>query len=86
MPRHKIRRPWLDYLVYLAVRLVVGVAQALTIEQSYAFARLLAGGDVSGRQAASRRSGWRTSAWRSATGTPRPSATGSSAGSTGISA
>ena len=32
----------LDYLVYLAVRLVVGVAQALTVEQSYAFADLLA--------------------------------------------
>ena len=31
-----------DYLVYLAVRLIVGVAQAMTIEQSYAFAGLLA--------------------------------------------
>lgn len=36
------RPPLLDYAVYLAVRLVVGVAQALSIEQSYAFARLLA--------------------------------------------
>jgi KDO2-lipid IV(A) lauroyltransferase len=36
------RRPALDYLVYLAVRLVVGVAQALSIEQSYALADLLA--------------------------------------------
>ena len=42
MPRHKIRRPWLDYLVYLAVRLVVAFAQMLTIEQSYALARCLA--------------------------------------------
>ena len=42
MPRHKVRRPWLDYLVYLAVRLVVAFAQVLTIEQSYALARLLA--------------------------------------------
>ena len=32
----------LDYLVYLVVRVVVGVAQALTIEQSYAFADILA--------------------------------------------
>jgi len=31
-----------DYLAYIAVRLIVGVAQALTIEQSYAFADLLA--------------------------------------------
>jgi len=36
------RRRALDYLVYLAIRLLVGVAQALTIEQSYAFSRLLA--------------------------------------------
>ena len=42
MPRQKIRRPWLDYLVYLAIRLVVAFAQMLTIEQSYALARLLA--------------------------------------------
>src|SRR3954451_14061656 len=42
MPRHKVRRPWLDYLVYLAVRLVVAFAQMLTIEQSYALARGLA--------------------------------------------
>ena len=32
-----------DYLAYLAVRLIVGVAQALTVEQSYAFAGGLAG-------------------------------------------
>ncbi len=32
----------LDYLSYLAVRLVVGVAQALTVEQSYALADALA--------------------------------------------
>jgi KDO2-lipid IV(A) lauroyltransferase len=42
MPRHKTRRPWLDYLVYLAVRLVVALAQMLTMEQSYALARFLA--------------------------------------------
>ncbi len=37
------RNQTLDYLTYLAVRLVVGVAQALSIEQSYAFADSLAG-------------------------------------------
>src|SRR5439155_6707409 len=42
MPRHKVRRPWLDYLVYLGVRLVVAFAQVLTIEQSYALARFMA--------------------------------------------
>jgi KDO2-lipid IV(A) lauroyltransferase len=42
MPRHKARRPWLDYLVYAAIRLVVAFAQMLTIEQSYALAGLLA--------------------------------------------
>jgi KDO2-lipid IV(A) lauroyltransferase len=42
MPRRKVRRPWLDYLVYLAVRLVVAFAQMLTIEQSYALARFAA--------------------------------------------
>src|SRR5438874_9873095 len=42
MPRHKVRRPWIDYLVYLAVRLVVAFAQVLTIEQSYALARFMA--------------------------------------------
>lgn len=36
------RRRVLDYLVYLVVRLVVGVCQALSIEQSYAFAEFLA--------------------------------------------
>src|SRR5262249_41432036 len=38
----KKRRPLVDYLVYLAVRLVVGFAQALTIEQSYALAEFMA--------------------------------------------
>ncbi len=38
----KRRQPAADYLVYLAVRLLVCIAQALSIEQSYAFARLLA--------------------------------------------
>jgi KDO2-lipid IV(A) lauroyltransferase len=42
MPRKKSRRPWADYLVYLAVRLVVALAQMLTIEQSYALADFLA--------------------------------------------
>jgi KDO2-lipid IV(A) lauroyltransferase len=42
MPRRKVRRAWLDYLVYIAVRLVVAIAQSLTIEQSYALARFLA--------------------------------------------
>jgi KDO2-lipid IV(A) lauroyltransferase len=42
MPRKKVRRPWLDYVVYLAVRLVVSFAQMLTIEQSYALAGFLA--------------------------------------------
>jgi KDO2-lipid IV(A) lauroyltransferase len=37
-PRNRV----LDYLVYLAARLTVGVAQALSIEQSYALADLLA--------------------------------------------
>jgi Kdo2-lipid IVA lauroyltransferase/acyltransferase len=36
------RRPAVDYLVYLVVRLVVAIAQALSVEQSYAFARFLA--------------------------------------------
>ncbi len=36
------RRPAVDYLVYLAVRLVVAIAQAMSVEQSYAFARFLA--------------------------------------------
>ena len=42
MPRHKVRRPWLDFLVYLGIRLVVALAQMLTIEQSYGLARLAA--------------------------------------------
>ncbi|MEO6807492.1 MAG: lysophospholipid acyltransferase family protein [Isosphaeraceae bacterium] len=37
-PRNRV----LDYLVYLAVRLVVGIAQAMSVEQSYAFADALA--------------------------------------------
>ncbi len=38
------RRPnrLVNYLVYLLVRLVVGFAQAMSVEQSYAFARWLA--------------------------------------------
>jgi KDO2-lipid IV(A) lauroyltransferase len=42
MARHKKRRPWLDYLVYLAIRVVVAFAQMLSIEQSYALAHALA--------------------------------------------
>jgi Kdo2-lipid IVA lauroyltransferase/acyltransferase len=38
----KPRRPALDYLVYLAVRLLVGVAQALSLESSYRLADRLA--------------------------------------------
>src|SRR3954470_8090702 len=37
------RRRLVDFTVYLAVRLVVGLVQALSIEQSYAFAAFLAG-------------------------------------------
>src|SRR5262245_30148108 len=37
------RSRFVSYLVYVAVRLVVAVAQALTIRQSYAFADWLAG-------------------------------------------
>jgi KDO2-lipid IV(A) lauroyltransferase len=37
------RRRLVDYLLYLAARLIVSVVQALSIEQSYAFAELLAG-------------------------------------------
>src|SRR5262249_49613039 len=40
MARHRSRS--VDYLVYLAARGVVSLAQMLTIEQSYAFARFLA--------------------------------------------
>src|SRR5260370_374311 len=43
MTMKKQRNAVLDYAVYLLVRLVVGIAQALTIEQSYALARLIAG-------------------------------------------
>lgn len=42
MPRVKKQRPWLDYSVYAAVRLVVAFAQMLTVKQSYALARGLA--------------------------------------------
>jgi Kdo2-lipid IVA lauroyltransferase/acyltransferase len=41
MPRHKVRRPWLDYLVYLVVRSLVAFAQMLSIEQSYGLAHFL---------------------------------------------
>ena len=42
MPRNKVRRPWLDYLVYLFVRTLVSFAQMLTIEQSCALAEFAA--------------------------------------------
>jgi Kdo2-lipid IVA lauroyltransferase/acyltransferase len=41
MPRNKVRRPWVDYLVYLVVRSLVAFAQMLSIEQSYDLARFL---------------------------------------------
>ena len=41
MPRHKVRRPWLDYLVYMVVRSLVAFAQMLSIEQSYGLAHFL---------------------------------------------
>ena len=41
MARSKKPQLWLDYLAYLAVRFVVAFAQMLSIEQSYALARLL---------------------------------------------
>ncbi len=36
------RNHTLDYLAYLSIRLLVGIAQAMTVEQSYTFARFLA--------------------------------------------
>jgi Kdo2-lipid IVA lauroyltransferase/acyltransferase len=41
MARHKARSIWLDYLVYLTVRLIVACAQTMTIDQAYALARAL---------------------------------------------
>jgi KDO2-lipid IV(A) lauroyltransferase len=42
MPRpKKPRRRWLDYSAYLAVRMIVSLAQMLSIKQSYALARFL---------------------------------------------
>jgi KDO2-lipid IV(A) lauroyltransferase len=38
----KRRNAFLDYTVYLLARLIVGLGQSLTIEQSYALARLIA--------------------------------------------
>ena len=38
----KRRRPAVDYLVYIVVRLIVGVCQAMSIESSYRFADFLA--------------------------------------------
>src|SRR3954469_2472453 len=39
----KRRNRVVDYAAYLLVRLIVGIAQALTVEQSYALARFIAG-------------------------------------------
>jgi len=44
LARTRTRIKTLDYAAYLAVRLVVCLAQMMTVEQSYAFARVLAGG------------------------------------------
>lgn len=41
MARRKVKRPWLDYLVYLLVRGVVAFAQSLSMAQAYAVARFL---------------------------------------------
>jgi len=41
MPRHKSRPLWLDYVIYVTIRLIVACAQTMTIEQSYALARAL---------------------------------------------
>ena len=38
----KQRRPAVDYLVYLAVRLIVGICQAMSVETSFRFADFLA--------------------------------------------
>lgn len=42
MARKKVQRPWLDYLVYLVVRCLVFIVQAMPIRASYALARGLA--------------------------------------------
>jgi KDO2-lipid IV(A) lauroyltransferase len=42
MTMKRPRHPALNYLIYLVVRLIVCIAQAVSIERSYAFARLLA--------------------------------------------
>ncbi|MDG3003126.1 lysophospholipid acyltransferase family protein [Paludisphaera mucosa] len=42
MARKKIKRPWLDYLVYVVVRILVFTVQSMSIAQSYALARGLA--------------------------------------------
>jgi len=41
MARRKVKRPWLDYLVYLLVRGIVAFAQSLSMAQAYAVARFL---------------------------------------------
>lgn len=41
MARRKVKRPWLDYLVYLLVRGTVAFAQSLSMAQAYAVARFL---------------------------------------------
>jgi len=39
MARRKVKRPWLDYLVYLLTRGTVAFAQTLSMAQAYALAR-----------------------------------------------
>jgi len=39
MARRKVKRPWLDYLVYLLTRATVVFAQSLSMAQAYALAR-----------------------------------------------
>jgi KDO2-lipid IV(A) lauroyltransferase len=41
MPRPKSRPIWLEFAIYVVVRLIVACAQTMTIEQSYALARAL---------------------------------------------
>ena len=58
------RRPnrFVNYLVYLLVRLVVGFAQAMSVEQSYAFAEGPGRRSSTGSTGGTARSAWRTSA------------------------
>ena len=59
MPRQKVRRRWLDYLVYVVVRSLVAFAQMLSIEQSYGLAGSWAGCSITPTSGTAR-SGWTT--------------------------